>query len=99
MDRRERIESLLKEGLSPIHVELEEPDEPEGSSWGMLVVSHAFEGRSRDWRQSEVERVLSGEIQAPTLRALTPAEWEDSGRVGLHPFGLCRGGCPIKLPR
>ena len=82
------IESKLTEALGPSRLEIIDESHmhrghtgarPEGEShFRVVVVSRAFEGKSRLQRQRLVHGILAGElahdVHALTLTTLTPAE-------------------------
>ena len=88
MDRRDRIESRLREALSALHVEVVDESHQHAGHAGAaggaghfraFVVSERFEGESRVARQRLVYAALAAqmgpEIHALALQTLTPAEW------------------------
>lgn len=86
MSRASRLNEILSRALSPLHLEIENESfmhsVPPGSEthFKVLVVSAAFEGKSRIDRQRLVNELLKAELQsglhALTQRTLTPAEWD-----------------------
>ena len=92
MDRRERIEHKLSEGLAPTHIEVVDESHLHAGHAGAqggaghyraVLVSDRFEGLSRIKRQQLVFGLLEGEmgpeIHALSMRTLTPAEWSAEG--------------------
>jgi BolA protein len=88
MDRRERIETTLREGLGAVHVEVVDESHlhaghPGARSGGghfrATIVSDRFEGLSRVQAQRLVFQVLGelmqGEIHALSMTTLTPEAW------------------------
>ena len=88
MDRRDRIESKLREALEAVHVEVIDESHLHaghpgarggGGHFRALVVSPRFEGEGPVARQRRVYAALAEEmgrdIHALSLRTLTPAEW------------------------
>lgn len=100
MSREQRIQQALTQGLAPLHLEIDNESHmhsvPVNSEthFKVLVVSAAFEGKSRIDRQRMVNDLLKAELQsglhALTQRALTPAEWEKQQSVFESPE--CLGG-------
>ena len=92
MNRFDRIQSLVQEHLKPLHFELENESSqhavPVGSEshFKILVVSELFQDQSRVDRQKKVYGLLDQEfksgLHALSLRALTPAEWQQQGVAG-----------------
>ena len=95
VDRRDRIESKLRETLSAQHVEVIDESHLHaghagaaggGGHFRALVVSQSFEGRSRVARQRLVYAALAAEmgseIHALAMQTLTPAEWKARGDGG-----------------
>lgn len=89
MDRRDRIESKLREALEAVHVEVIDESHLHaghpgarggGGHFRALVVSPRFEGEGPVARQRRVYAALAEEmgrdIHALSLRTLTPAEWK-----------------------
>lgn len=98
METATRIETILRERFAPQHFELRDlsrfHEGHEGAAGGgghyrVLLVSRAFEGRSRLERHRAVHEALGGmiggEIHALALRAATPSEWEDGSNHDLAP--------------
>lgn len=88
MERRERIETTLREGLDAVHVEVVDESHlhaghPGARSGGghfrATIVSDRFEGLSRVQAQRLVFEVLGdlmqGEIHALSMTTLTPDAW------------------------
>lgn len=89
MDRRDRIERRLRQGLDAHHVEVIDESHLHaghagarsgGGHFRALVVSPRFEGVATLARQRLVYEVLAEEmrssIHALSMRTLTPAEWD-----------------------
>jgi len=87
-DRRERIETALRERLLARHVEVIDESHLHaghagaasgGGHFRALVVAEAFEGQSSLERQRRVyaalAREMGSDIHALSLRTLTPSEW------------------------
>jgi BolA protein len=92
LDRRDRIESKLREALSALHVDVIDESHLHAGHAGAaggaghfraLVVSERFEGEGRVARQRLVYAALAAEmgseIHALAMQTLTPAEW-NAGR-------------------
>jgi BolA protein len=101
MSLQETITSKLDRGLGPVHLEVLDESHMHSvapgaaSHFRLLVVSAAFEGRSRLDRHRAIHRLLTeeleGGIHALAVDAFTPAEWEEQEhRGGTSP--RCRGG-------
>lgn len=88
MDRRARIEARLRECFAPLHLEVVDESHLHVGHAGArsgaghfraVIVSPAFEGRSRVERQRLVYDALEGEmgpeIHAFSMRTLTPEQW------------------------
>jgi BolA protein len=89
LERRSRIEALLRERLAAVHVEVLDESALHAGHAGAaggaghfraLVVSSRFEGRSLVERQRLVYAALAelmrAEIHALALRTLTPEQWQ-----------------------
>jgi len=94
LDRRSRIESLLRERLAAQHVEVIDESVLHAGHAGAaggaghfraLVVSPRFEGKSLVERQRLVygalAEMLSAEIHALAMKTLTPEQWK-AGAAG-----------------
>jgi acid stress-induced BolA-like protein IbaG/YrbA len=72
----ESVKRGIESGLACEHVEVA----GDGEHFQALVVSGAFEGRSRVQRHQLVYQALGermrGEIHALSMRTLTPGEWK-----------------------
>lgn len=89
MTLQERIETKLRQTLSPEHLEVENESSrhnvPAGSEthFKVIVVSKRFEGRTLVARHREVYGLLGEELKdgvhALSIQAHTPAEWEKAG--------------------
>lgn len=88
MDRRQRIESKLREGLQAVYVLVVDESAQHaghagaregGGHFRAVVVSSHFAGKGPVERQRLVYRALAeemgGEIHALSFRTLTPEEW------------------------
>lgn len=88
MERRERLEVLLREKLSALHVEVVDESHlhaghPGAASGGghfrAVIVSPRFEGLSRLAAQRLVYEALAdemgGAVHAFSMTTLSPAEW------------------------
>lgn len=95
MDRRNRIESRLREALAASHVEVVDESHLHaghagaasgGGHFRATIVSDRFESLSRIARQRLVYEMLAaemgGEIHAFSMRTFTSAEWSDAGKSG-----------------
>ena len=91
-ERLERIERILRESFTPLHLELEDESERHrghagaaagGGHFRVTLVSASFAGQSRVARHRKVYDALGtemgGEIHALAVRALTPEEWKLDG--------------------
>ncbi|MGE9746354.1 BolA family protein [Bdellovibrio bacteriovorus] len=84
--REQRIREILNQSLAPLELGVENESHmhsvPANSEthFKVLVVSEAFEGKSRIDRQRMVNDLLKSELQsglhALTQKALTPTEWQ-----------------------
>ncbi len=99
-DRARRLEAVLRRGLDPVHLVVEDESARHvghaGASGGgghfrALIVSAAFRGQSHLARQRAVYALLGDAmrttIHALALRTLTPEEWETTG-VGSRGSGV-----------
>ena len=90
MDRRARIESLLRESLAAEHVEVVDESHLHaghagaregGGHFRALIVSERFEGLNRVASQRLVYELLAAEmgpeIHALAMTTLTPAQWRE----------------------
>jgi BolA family transcriptional regulator, general stress-responsive regulator len=88
MDRRDRIEAVLRERFSPEHLAVIDESHRHaghagaasgGGHFTVVIVSAAFRDQSRLERQRAIYTILGdamwAEIHALALRALTPEEW------------------------
>lgn len=75
----ESIKSGIEAGIACEHVEVV----GDGQHFQAVIVSAAFEGRSRVQRHQMVYGALGGrmreEIHALSMRTLTPEEWRSGG--------------------
>ena len=91
VERRERIESLLRERLAARHVEVVDESHLHAGHAGAaggaghfraVVVSKLFEGKALVERQRLVYGALAGmmgpEIHALAMQTLTPEQWESA---------------------
>ncbi|MFN0163318.1 MAG: BolA family protein [Burkholderiales bacterium] len=71
----EYVRSLIAQGLACDHLEVD----GDGAHFDAVIVSPAFEGKSRVARHQLVNRALGtkmgNEIHALSMKTLTPAEW------------------------
>lgn len=71
----EYVRSLIAQGLACDHLEVD----GDGAHFDAVIVSPAFEGKSRVARHQLVNRALGAkmgnEIHALSMKTLTPAEW------------------------
>src|SRR3954462_14126116 len=94
MDRAERIRSTLTAALAPSQLDVENESRmhnvPAGSEthFKVVVVSDAFEGLGLVDRHRRVNAALADELKsglhALTIRALTPAQWNEQGAAGFQ---------------
>ncbi|WP_374079095.1 BolA family protein [Bdellovibrio bacteriovorus] len=102
MSRASRLNEILKQALVPLHMEIENESHmhsvPPGSEthFKVLVVSAAFEGKSRIDRQRMINDLLKEELKnglhALTQKTLTPAEWEKQKATLQFESPECLGG-------
>lgn len=101
MSRESRIRENLMKALAPTLLEIEDESHmhsgPKSEThFKVLVVSGAFEGKSRIDRQRMVNDLLKAELQtglhALTQKALTPAEFEIQKDALNFISPECRGG-------
>jgi BolA protein len=100
--RESRINQILNEKFSPLHLEVENESHmhsvPPGSEthFKVLIVSALFEGKSRIDRQREVNGALAEELKtglhALTQRVLSPTEWEKQKAALNFESPECLGG-------
>ena len=101
MSRQETIETLIREELSPLHMEVINEsgmhNVPEGSEshFKVFVVSDHFEGNGLVQRHRMINRLLSDQfdqgLHALALHTMTPEEWfAKGGNVPASPE--CMGG-------
>jgi stress-induced morphogen len=101
MSVAETIQTKLGEALGPVHLDVVNESGmhsvPPGSEthFKVLVVSPAFEGLGLVDRHRRVNEALREELRsgvhALTIRALTPAQWEQAGGAGFA-SPPCLGG-------
>jgi BolA protein len=101
MSRETRIFDSLSQALAPSLLEIENESHMHSgpgseTHYKVLVVSSAFEGKSRIDRQRMVNDLLKGEMQAGlhalTQKTLTPAEFEVQKDALNFISPECRGG-------
>ena len=101
MSRYETIDALVREALTPLHLEVIDESHmhsvPEGSEshFKLVVVSDQFEGTALVQRHRMINRLLAGELDqglhALALHTMTPEEWfAKGGEVPASPE--CMGG-------
>ncbi|MGD2084511.1 MAG: BolA family protein [Chromatiales bacterium] len=101
MSRHDTIETLVREELKPLHLEVIDESHmhsvPEGaeSHFKLVVVSDRFEGTGLVQRHRMINRLLAGELDqglhALALHTMTPDEWfAKGGEVPESPE--CMGG-------
>jgi BolA protein len=98
MSRQQRIEACLRQGFSPLHVDVlnESHNHSAGTDthFKVIVVSDVFEGLRAVARHQKVYAVmadeLAGGLHALALHLYTPAEWEAVAAAPESP--ACRGG-------
>ena len=91
MNRAQRVEAQLREGLEAEHIEVEDDSARHaghagaadgGSHFNVVVVSSRFVGLSRVARHRAVykalESMMGADIHALSARTLTPEEWGQS---------------------
>ncbi len=98
---QQTIESKLRDALTPSFLEVENESHkhnvPPGSEshFKVTVVSGHFDGQSLVKRHQLINKVLSVELSGPvhalSIRAKTPAQWEESPQL-VHQSPPCRGG-------
>ncbi|WP_303784744.1 BolA family protein [Azovibrio restrictus] len=76
----EAIETLIRQGMSCTHVEVD----GDGRHFEAVVVSAELAGKSRVQRQQRVYETVraqldSGELHALSLKTYTPEEWSARG--------------------
>ena len=96
------IESKLRAGLEPIHLEVVNESHlhsvPPGSEshFKVIVVSERFVGRSLIEQQRLVNQLLGEElaqgVHALAMKTLTPEKWRAAGGQAVLETPLCRGG-------
>lgn len=107
MPRKTRIEYLLREALSPLHLEVQDESHMHGvpagtqSHFRVTAVSGRFAGQSLLARQRLVNALLRDDFQtglyALALHTLTPEEWFAKG--GQTPASPpCLGGSKASQP-
>lgn len=102
MSRASRLNDILVKALVPLHMEIENESHmhsvPPGSEthFKVLVVSAAFEGKSRIDRQRMINDLLKEELKsglhALTQKTLTPTEWEKQKATLQFESPECLGG-------
>lgn len=102
MNRASRIFETLSKALTPVHIEIDNESDmhsvPPNSEthFKVLVVSQAFEGKSRIDRQRLINDLLKNELQsglhALTQKTLTPEEWEKQKAAINFNSPECLGG-------
>ncbi len=104
-ERIARVDRLLKSKLNPEHLEiLDESHQHSGhgneTHLRVVVVSSAFEGKSRVQRQQTIYALLADELgsglHALALRTLTPSEWQSEGGADQFSSPPCHGGSKLK---
>lgn len=100
MSLHKAIETKLSQGLSPVHLLVQNESAnhsvPAGSEthFRVLVVSHAFDGEPLVARHRKVYGLLAEELKrgvhALAIEAKTPDEWKSSKAAGVSP--PCEGG-------
>jgi BolA-like protein 1 len=99
--RQQTIQEKLSLALQPVHLDVENESRmhsvPAGSEthFKVVVVSDAFEGLGLVDRHRRVNAALADELEsglhALTIRALTPAQWNEQGAAGFQ-SPACLGG-------
>ncbi|KYG62484.1 transcriptional regulator BolA [Bdellovibrio bacteriovorus] len=102
MNRASRIFETISKALTPVHIEIDnESDMHSGppnreTHFKVLVVSAAFEGKSRIDRQRMINDLLKSELEnglhALTQKTLTPTEWEKQKAALNFESPNCLGG-------
>jgi len=101
MKVQQSIEAKLREGLSPVHLDIRNESHmhsvPPNSEthFKVVVVSAQFAGKSRVARHQTVNALLAAELAGPvhalSIQAHTPEEWAARGGVVLE-SPECLGG-------
>ncbi|STY29613.1 regulator of penicillin binding proteins and beta lactamase transcription (morphogene) [Legionella wadsworthii] len=101
MSRRDRIEELVSQELTPVYLKVEDESAnhhvPEGAQthFKLTVVSTRFTDLSRISRHRLLNQMLKEEFElglhALTMHLFTPKEWEDRGEV-VSQSPVCKGG-------
>lgn len=101
MMMQDKIQAKLTTALAPTHLEVENEsykhNVPKGAQthFKVLIVSEAFEGLGLVDRHRRVNEALREELKktlhALSIRALTPAQWEEQKGVP-HETPPCLGG-------
>jgi BolA protein len=91
MNRKQRIEQVIRETLQPLQLEVTDETHlhsvPAGSQshYKVLVVSERFEKQSLVKRHRQINELLKAEfangLHALALHTLTPQEWFDKGGI------------------
>ena len=89
MNRQQIIESIIRDSLNPLHLEvIDESSQhsvPEGaqSHFKLVIVSDRFEGESLVARHRRINGLLKQEfdtgLHALALHTMTPQEWFEKG--------------------
>jgi BolA protein len=100
--RESRLQEILTTALKPVHMEIENESHMHSgpanreTHFKVLVVSNAFDGKSRIDRQRMINDLLKSELtnglHALTQKTLTPAEWEKQKEDLNFESPECRGG-------
>jgi BolA family transcriptional regulator, general stress-responsive regulator len=104
LDRRNHLESTLREAFAPVHLLVEDESHshsvPDGaqSHFRVVLVSPMFEGMPLIERQRRVNQALAAEFQAGlhalALHTWTPRQWfERGGDAPISP--PCLGGSKV----
>jgi BolA protein len=101
MSVSETLESRLREGLEPLHLEVVNESHrhnvPRGSEthFKVVVVAGVFDGKPQVQRHRMVYRLLSEELRAGlhalALHTYSAGDWSAAGH-GAPASPLCRGG-------
>lgn len=75
------LETAIRAALQVTHIEVEDNSSGCGESFGVLIVSKDFEGKTTLARHKMVNEALKAQIaqiHAFTQKTLTPQQWEGS---------------------
>lgn len=102
MSRKERIQTELTQGLTPMHLVIDDESHmhnvPDGaeSHFKVLIVSEQFTGEKPLARHRRVNALLQKELErgmhALSIHAWTPEEWFERGGGAAPESPECLGG-------